>query len=142
MIPMLAAGGKLVFVDKWEPERAMELIQRERITSAGGVPTIVWELLEHPALDKYDLSSLESIGYGGAPAAAELVRRVKEKFPNTTAGTGWGMTEASGAFTNHQAEDYELRPSSCGPALPIGDMKIMDEAGKEFARGWRWRPLG
>ncbi len=86
MIPMLAAGGKLVFVDKWEPEPAMELIQRERITSAGGVPTIVWQLLEHPALHKYDLSSLENIGYGGAPAAAELVRRVKEKFPKTTAG--------------------------------------------------------
>jgi long-chain acyl-CoA synthetase len=92
-------------------------------------------LLEHPALDKYDLSSLENIGYGGAPAAAELVRRVKEKFPKTTAGTGWGMTEVSGAFTGHQAEDYESRPSSCGPALPTGDMKIVDETGIELPPG-------
>jgi len=135
MIPLLAAGGKLVFMYKWDPELAMQLIERERITGAGGVPAIVWQLLEHPALGRYDLSSLENIGYGGAPAAAELVRRVKEKFPKAAPATGWGMTEVSGAFTGHQAEDYELRPDSCGPALPVGDMKIVDADGKELPAG-------
>jgi len=101
-------------------------------TGAGGVPTIAWQLLEHPALGYYDLSSLESISYGGAPAAAELVPRLKQKFPKAVPGTGWGMTEASGGFTGHQAEDYELRPASCGPALPIGDMKVVNEAGEEL----------
>ncbi len=135
MIPLLAAGGKLVLMHKWDPELAMELIQRERITGAGGVPTIAWQLLEHPALRNYDLSSLESFAYGGAPAAAELVSRLKEKFPKAVPGTGWGMTETSGAFTGHQAEDYERHPTSCGPALPIGDIKIMDDAGKELPIG-------
>jgi long-chain acyl-CoA synthetase len=135
MIPLLAAGGKLVFMHKWDPELAMQLIERERVTGAGGVPTIAWQLLEHPALGKYDLSSLESISYGGAPAAAELVLRLKQKFPKAVLGTGWGMTEASGGFTGHQGEDYELRPASCGPALPIGDTKIVDEAGKELPVG-------
>jgi len=135
MIPSLAAGGKLVFMHKWDPELAMQLIERERITGAGGVPTIAWQLLEHPALGNYDLSSLENIGYGGAPAAAELVRRLKEKFPQAVPATGWGMTEVSGAFTAHQAEDYELRPDSCGPALPVGDMKIVDADGKDLPVG-------
>ncbi len=99
------------------------------------MPTIAWQLLEHPALGQYDLSSLESISYGGAPAAAELVARLKEKFPKAVPGTGWGMTEVSGGFTGHQAEDYEARPASCGPAFPIGDMKIVDEAGKELPPG-------
>jgi len=135
MIPSLAAGVKLVFMHKWDPELAMQLIERERVTNAGGVPTIAWQLLEHPALGKYDLSSLESISYGGAPAAAELVARLKEKFPKSLPGTGWGMTEVSGGFTGHQAEDYEARPASCGPAFPIGDMKIMDETGKELPPG-------
>jgi long-chain acyl-CoA synthetase len=85
----------------------MQLIERERINNAGGVPTIAWQLLEHPAFGQYDLSSLESISYGGAPAAAELVARLKEKFPKVVPGTGWGMTEVSGGFTGHQAEDYE-----------------------------------
>jgi len=135
LIPTLVVGGKLVFMHKWDPELAMQLIERERITGAGGVPTIAWQLLEHPALGKYDLSSLENIGYGGAPAAAELVRRVKEKFPGSVPATGWGMTEVSGAFTGHQAEDYELRPDSCGPAIPVGDMKIADANGQVLPAG-------
>jgi long-chain acyl-CoA synthetase len=135
MIPSLAAGVKLVLMHKWDPELAMQLIERERVNNAGGVPTIAWQLLGHPALGQYDLSSLESISYGGAPAAAELVARLKEKFPKAVPGTGWGMTEVSGGFTGHQAEDYELRPASCGPAYPVGDMKIADESGKELAPG-------
>jgi long-chain acyl-CoA synthetase len=135
MIPLLAAGGRMVLMHKWDPEVAMQLIERERVTNAGGVPTIAWQLLEHPALGRYDLSSLESIAYGGAPAAADLVARLKEKFPNAAPGTGWGMTEVSGGFTGHQAEDYEVRPASCGPAYPTGDMKIVDAAGKALPPG-------
>ncbi|HXL66475.1 MAG TPA: class I adenylate-forming enzyme family protein, partial [Xanthobacteraceae bacterium] len=135
MLPMLAIGGKLVLMHKWDPELAMQMIERERITGAGGVPTIAWQLIEHPALGKYDLSSLENFSYGGAPAAAELVRRVKEKFPRAAPGTGWGMTEVSGAFTGNQAEDYLLRPDSCGPAIPVGDMKIADTDGHALPPG-------
>ncbi len=135
MVPSLAAGVKLVFMHKWDPELAMQLIERERINNAGGVPTIAWQLLEHPAFGQYDLSSLESISYGGAPAAAELVARLKEKFPRVVPGTGWGMTEVSGGFTGHQAEDYELRPASCGPAFPIGEMKIVDANGNVLPTG-------
>jgi len=135
MIPLLAAGGKLVFMHKWDAELAMQLIERERITVTGGVPTIAWQLLEHPALGNYDLSSLESIAYGGAPAAPELVRKLKEKFPKAAPALAWGMTETSGTFTAHQGEDYELRPDSSGPALPVGDMKIVDADGKELPVG-------
>jgi long-chain acyl-CoA synthetase len=135
MIPSVVAGVKIVLMHKWDPELAMQLIERERVNNAGGVPTIAWQLLEHPALGKYDLSSLESISYGGAPAAAELVARLKEKFPKSVPGTGWGMTEVSGGFTGHQAEDYEARPASCGPAFPVGDIKIVDGAGKELPPG-------
>ncbi|HEY1749148.1 MAG TPA: class I adenylate-forming enzyme family protein [Xanthobacteraceae bacterium] len=135
MIPLLAIGGKLVLMHKWDPELALQLIERERITGAGGVPTIAWQLVEHPALGKYDLSSLEGISYGGAPAAAELTRRVKDAFPRAAPGTGWGMTEVSGAFTGCQAEDYLARPDSCGPAIPVGDMKITDAVGDALPAG-------
>ena len=135
MLPLIAAGGKLVLMHKWDPELALQLIERERITSTGGVPTIAWQLLEHPALENYDLSSLESVAYGGAPAAAELVRKLKEKFPKSAPGFGWGMTETSGAFTGHSEEDYELRPDSSGPALPVGEMKVLGEDGSELPVG-------
>jgi long-chain acyl-CoA synthetase len=130
MSPALFSGAKIVLMRKWDPEAAMQVIERERCTMAGGVPTIAWQLLEHPAREKYDLSSLETISYGGAPSAPELVRRIKEVFPKSSPGNGWGMTETSATFTSHIAEDYELRPDSCGPAVPVCDMKIVGADGQ------------
>jgi long-chain acyl-CoA synthetase len=132
---LVASGAKLVLLHKWDTELAMQLIEKERITSAGGVPTIAWQLVEHPALEKYDLSSLEGVSYGGAPAAAELVRKIKERFPKSAPGTGWGMTETSSTFTGFQGEDYELRPDSAGPPAPICELRIVGFDGKDLAAG-------
>ncbi|HUZ12302.1 MAG TPA: class I adenylate-forming enzyme family protein [Caulobacteraceae bacterium] len=128
--PILYSGGKLVMMRRWEPVRAFELIEREKINAAGGVPTIAWQLIEHPLRANYDLSSLESVAYGGAPSAPELVRRIRETFPRSQPGNGWGMTETSATATSHGAEDYEHRPSSCGPAVAVTDLKILDVEGR------------
>jgi long-chain acyl-CoA synthetase len=135
MVPSLFGGAKLVLIRKWDPEAAMQLIVRERVTSAGGVPTIAWQLIEHPARPKYDLSSIESIAYGGAPSAPELVRKIKETFPNSQPGNGWGMTETSATVSSHSAEDYEHRPDSCGPAAPVSDLKIVGANGETLPPG-------
>jgi long-chain acyl-CoA synthetase len=124
--PTLATGGKLVMMRKWEPIRAFELIERERVTMAGGVPTIAWQLIEHPARANYDLSSLEGVSYGGAPSAPELVRKLKETFPNATSGQGWGMTETCATVTGNGGEDYANRPDSCGVAVPVSKIEIRD----------------
>jgi long-chain acyl-CoA synthetase len=134
--PSLMAGAKLAMMRRWDPVRAFELIERERITSAGGVPTIAWQLIEHPLRADYDLSSLESVAYGGAPSAPELVRKIKETFPHSAPGNGWGMTETSATAASHTAEDYEHRPDSCGPAVPVTDLKIMTlEGDRELPTG-------
>lgn len=134
--PSIAGGAKIVLMRKWDPELAMQLIEREKINSAGGVPTIAWQLIEHPARSKYDLSSLESVSYGGAPSAPELVRKIVETFPKSLPGNGWGMTETSATCTTHSAEDYEHRPDSCGPPVPVCDIKIMNVEGtKELPPG-------
>ncbi|MDP1631860.1 MAG: class I adenylate-forming enzyme family protein [Caulobacter sp.] len=121
----LNGGGRLVLMRKWDALEGMALIERERVTATGGVPTIAWQLIEHPRRAEFDLSSIESISYGGAPSAPELVRRIKAVWPNASAGNGWGMTETSATFTNNTGLDYEHRPDSCGPAPAVGDMKIM-----------------
>lgn len=128
LMGVLAAGHKLVLMHKWETVRALELIERERVNMTGGVPTIAWQIIEHPDRDKYDLSSLESIAYGGAPSAPELVRRIASDLKSAP-GNGWGMTETMATVTTHSAEDYLNRPDSCGPAVPVSDLKIMDEEG-------------
>jgi len=124
--PTMNAGGKIVLMRRWEAEQAMQIIERERIDATGGVPTIAWQLIEHPARAKYDLSSLVSVSYGGAPSAPELVRRIVEVFPGSAPGNGWGMTETTATFTGHTGKDYEARPDSAGPAAPVGDMQIRD----------------
>ncbi|HVJ54006.1 MAG TPA: class I adenylate-forming enzyme family protein [Aliidongia sp.] len=135
MGPSLAGGAKIALIRKWDPEAAMALIEREKLTSAGGVPTIAWQLIEHPSRPKYDLSSLESVAYGGAPSAPELVRKIKEIFPKSAPGNGWGMTETSAAVTNHGAEDYLNRPDSCGPPAPVSDLKIVGANGETLPPG-------
>ena len=133
--PSLFAGAKLVMMRKWDPETAMALIERERLTGCGGVPTIAWQIIEHPNRHKYDLSCLESVAYGGAPSAPELVRQIKAQFNGASAGNGWGMTETSATFTHHMGEDYQNRPDSAGPPVPVCDVKVTDPDGRELPPG-------
>ena len=135
MNPSLATGGELVMMRRWDPVRAFQLIERERVTTAGGVPTIAWQLIEHPDRGDYDLSSLESVAYGGAPSASELVRKIDDTFANARPGNGWGMTETMATVTHHMAEDYEHRPISAGPPVATADIKICDADGVELPAG-------
>ena len=128
MMMSIAAGNTLVFMRKWDTVRAMEIIEREKVQVTGGVPTIAWQILEHPDRAKYDLSSLEAIAYGGAPSAPELVRRIYTEF-GALPSNGWGMTETMATVTGHGGEDYLARPTSAGPPAPVADLKIMDEDG-------------
>ena len=135
LCPALNAGNKIVLMYRWEPDRAMQLIEHERITSFGGVPSMAWQVLEHSAFGRYDLSSVESIAYGGAPSAPELVRRIKEKFPAVMPGNGYGLTETSSVTSQHVAEDYERKPESAGLVIPVCDTRVVDAMGRDGAPG-------
>ncbi len=144
MMTLIAAGSTMVFMRKWDPVLAMEIIQREKVNQTGGVPTIAWQLLEHPDRAKYDLSSLDTIAYGGAPSAPELVKRIYEEF-GALPGNGWGMTETTATVTQHSGEDYLTRPTSAGPPVAVAEIKIktvegdrelgVDEVGEVWAKG-------
>ena len=114
------AGGKIVLMRKWDAELAMQLIEREKINSAGGVPTIAWQLIEHPTRPKYDLSSLEAVAYGGAPSAPELVRKIERDLPEIRARQWLGhdrdlghLHHAFGARTTSTARRPAARRSRC-----------------------------
>jgi len=126
LVAMMNSGSKIVLMRRWDAEEAMRLIEAERITSTGGVPTIVWQLVEHPARSQYDLSSLTLLSYGGAPAAPDLVQKINTAFPGSAPALGWGMTEATSTFTSHIGREYENRPGSSGPAAPVGELQVRD----------------
>lgn len=135
LLPTMIGGGKLVLMYRWNPERALELIERERVTAFGGVPGMAWQVLESPDFAKRDTSSILSIGYGGAPSAPELVNRLRQGFPQGQPGQGYGLTETSSVTTQIGAEDYVDHPDSCGPAVPVCDVKVMDETGNALPVG-------
>jgi acyl-CoA synthetase (AMP-forming)/AMP-acid ligase II len=124
----MASGSTTIFMRKWDTVKAMEIIEREKVNMTGGVPTIAWQLLEHPDRHKYDLSSIEAIAYGGAPSAPELVRKIYEEF-GALPGNGWGMTETMATVTSHSSEDYLNRPTSAGPPVATADLEIRAEDG-------------
>jgi len=130
MIPFLMAGHKIVMQRRWDTDQALPLIEKEKITHIGGVPTIAWQVLTHPRMAEYDLSSIESVAYGGAPAAPELVKLIKSRFPAAAPSQGWGMTETSATAVSNTAEDYERKPSSTGVCAATGEAKIVDPDGK------------
>jgi long-chain acyl-CoA synthetase len=135
LVPMYAGGGKLVIMHKWDPERALQLIEEEKLQAFGGVPAMAWQVLEHPDFARYDTSSVEGISYGGAPSAPDLVARIKQQFPKVQPGNGYGLTETSSITTQNSAEDYQNRPESAGPCVPVCDMKVVDENGKTLPPG-------
>ncbi len=130
----MAIGHTTIFMRKWDPLEALEIIERERVNVTGGVPTIAWQLLEHPERGRFDLSSLEMISYGGAPSAPELVRLIWQEF-GALPGNGWGMTETTATVTAHIGEDYLNRPESCGPPVPVAELKVTGPDGAILPAG-------
>jgi long-chain acyl-CoA synthetase len=135
LIPSALRGDKIVSMYKWDAGQALPIIEAEKITSVGGVPAIAWQLLEHPDRDKYDLSSIQVISYGGAPSAPELVSTIKKRFPDAAPGNGWGMTETCATATLNIGEDYVNRPSSAGAPPGAVEIKICDPEGRDVTPG-------
>jgi long-chain acyl-CoA synthetase len=133
LVANTAAGNKLVMMHHWDPERALELIERERITTFGGVPAMVMQVIDSPSFSRRDTSSVRAVAYGGAPAPPELVRRIKEHFPVSAPSNGYGLTETSSVTTMNSGDDYVRKPDSVGPPVPVCDVAVVPEgfAGEE-----------
>jgi long-chain acyl-CoA synthetase len=137
MLGCFASGLKLVIMYKWDPDRALELIERERVTNFVGVPTQSWDLLQSPRFAEFDTSSLVAVGGGGAPAPPELVRRVATSFAKASPNIGYGMTETNAYGPQNGGEDYLTHPTSTGRATPILQVEVRDEAGVPVPVGER-----
>jgi long-chain acyl-CoA synthetase len=141
LITNVAAGGKLVMMHHFDAAKALGIIESERITSFGGVPTIAMQILDHPDFDKFDTSSVTSVAYGGAPAPPDLVRRIRVAFPKGQPSNGYGLTETSAGVCSNSGPDYVAKPTSCGPPVPVCEVAIVpedfegDEPTSELATG-------
>ncbi len=129
------AGGKLVHMYKWNAGEALKIIQAEKITSLTGVPVMSRELINHPDFDRFDTSSLLSVGGGGAQLQPDLVGKINNTIKNANPSTGYGMTETSGIITSIAGVFFLDKPASCGPAMPVFETKVVDPSGKKLPQG-------
>ena len=127
LLSMLAKR-KLIIMYKWEAKYALDLIKEHKVTNLSGVPTQSWDLLNHPDIDNYDLSSLIDIGAGGAARPEDQVFNLHDKF-NIPMTFAWGMTETAALGTILRGDDYLKRPNSAGLAVPdISEIAVMDDS--------------
>ncbi|MGZ4726102.1 MAG: class I adenylate-forming enzyme family protein [Acidimicrobiales bacterium] len=130
-------GLKLVIpAGRFEPDKALKLIQDEKVTIWATVPTMVWRVCEFPDRHEYDTSSVTSVAFGGSPSADELQRMVRETFPNVkSTSNAYGLTESSSVATVISGPDALEKPTSVGPPVPVVEIRIADASGAEVAQG-------
>lgn len=146
MLSCFVAGLKLAIMYKWDPEKALEMIEREQITNFVGVPTQSWDLVNSPAFEKYDTSSLRAVGGGGAPSPTSLVGKVNDKVKNGNPQLGYGMTETNAFGPAITGSDYLSHPTSTGRASWPMLVEVRDENLKPVPTGqsgeiWFFGPM-
>jgi len=126
--PTLVAGGTLVFMERFDAERSLQLVERERITLLMSVPSVFQLQLDHPAFGRYDLSSVEMIIWEGAAIPAPIAQRLRDWCPRLA--TNYGLTESVGAITVVAPTDdlSRLVDTVGGPSKDI-EVRLVDADG-------------
>src|SRR5437867_4422994 len=138
----------LVLMSQFEPRSWLDLVERERITHAFLVPTMLKQLLDQPDLERRDLSSLDILSYGGAAMPFPVIRRAIERFPKSVGFVNaFGQTETTSTLTLLGPEDHRLegtpaeverrtrRLGSIGRPLPDVEVRVVDENGRALGPG-------
>lgn len=128
---------KFVMMYKWNAEKALELIEAERISIFHGVPTMTWEIMQSEKFDSTDLSSLRGVASGGASRPPEHLSMMLQKFPDKAIpGLGYGLTETNAIGAIISGVFYASKPNSTGrPTAPLTSIKIVDENDRTLENG-------
>ncbi len=127
------AGASLALIPRFDPQAAIEVIEKERVTIMQGVPTMYAAILNHPASDGMDASSLRTCASGGSAMPLEVMRSFEEKFGCVIL-EGYGLSETS-PVASFNMPDKERKPGTIGLAIPGCEMRCVDLDGKEVPHG-------
>jgi long-chain acyl-CoA synthetase len=125
-------GATLTLLPRFDPAKALELIQRDRVTEISGVPTMFFALLNFPELDRYDTSSLRIASSGGASLPAEVLDAFEKRF-GVPILEGYGLSETSPTVTNQSVE--QRKPYSIGKPIWGVKVSIFDEQNQKLPAG-------
>jgi long-chain acyl-CoA synthetase len=130
IITPVVTGGSLVFTEgRFDPDRIVELIEREGVKIWSAVPTMVTRVINHlEAADRPPLRGVRTVGLGGSPVPQELRERVLDWFPDASRGVAvtYGLSEACGVVATGAGADVRARPGSVGRPLVTATIRIAD----------------
>ncbi|HRP67556.1 MAG TPA: fatty acid--CoA ligase family protein, partial [Thauera sp.] len=131
LLSALRNGRQLVFVTRWDPAQAIDIIREERVTQFNGAPSMVMQLLAQPGFDDpAQTGTLAGLGFGGAGLPQRLIDEVMRRRPNSLSGIGFGLTETNGVGAAASGALFAYKPRSSGLTSPIVDVRIADLDGQ------------
>ncbi|RGE44923.1 AMP-binding protein [Comamonas testosteroni] len=136
LLTSLRHGRRLIFVHRWEPEKAVDLIVKEKVTQFNGAPSMVQQLINIPGFEKPEVSgNLSGVGFGGGALHPRLIDEVLAKFSGRMSGIGFGLTESNGVCAGASGRMFEAHPRSAGVLSPIIEVRIADLDGTALPNG-------
>ncbi|WP_244928610.1 class I adenylate-forming enzyme family protein [Nocardioides sp. W7] len=131
VIRLVVGDTAVLHLGKFDIDRVLRLVETERVTNWGAVPTMASRLIEHAeqhGLDDFDLSSLRTFTVNSAPSAPTLKQRIREVLPiaGRALGTTYGLTESSSAATLASAADLAADPETVGRPVPTMEVEVRD----------------
>ena len=132
----LWAGLKLVIMHKWDAHRAVELVDKEKVSHFSGVPTMTSELIEAAAEMGSPLEYLRRVDSGGSKRPPAQVDLLAKRIPHALPGNGWGMTETGGLGISARGPEYIKHPDSSGRLQPpLQQMRVVDDQDRDVPLG-------
>lgn len=134
-------GAHTVILSRFDTGEVIRAIEKYRINCVQLVPTMIQMILDHPDLDRHDLSSLRMISYGAAPMPVALMQRTVTRFPDIRFFQSYGMTECSPVVSVLDDSDHELRGDyltrlgSVGRPVPHVQVRVVDDTDRELPAG-------
>ena len=135
VLSALRQGTKVVIQSKWDARKALELVEREKISTFSGAAKMIWDFLEHPEFDQFDTESILNLTGVGAAQPEALLKEILTQFPLNFLGTGYGMTECNLYASINMGPMYLENRNSVGLPYPISEIKVIGDDGKELAIG-------
>ena len=135
ILTMIQCGGCIVMMREFKAKACLELMARERVTHSIMVPAMYNLCLLQADFDAYDLSAFRCGGYGGAPMPEATIATLAKKLPRLVLTNAYGSTETTSPTTVMPPGLGASHADSVGRVVPCGDVRVMDDQGREVAPG-------
>lgn len=138
VVPRLAEGATIVLhTGRFDVERVLRLIETERVTNWGAVPTMAHRLINHGDLSSYDLSSLTAFALASAPSSPAFQQQLRSSLPSVANSLvdSYGLTESATAIAVATPADLAEAPGTLGRPIPTIELEIRDAEGRPLPEG-------